>query len=345
MWISANEWKPKLDGLVMPFEQPDPNIVTDSASTSLETPKRAPNKETTTYSVKTDATECTRTLRIKRLQEVCRNNNWHTNIFSGNSTALLGHFQVDAERRIIYCNIPKASSTSFLFLMTVNSLLDLEDVNPFNHQPHQRPYLEGHGINNMQQYTVKEAKYRFKNYYTFLVIRHPFSRLLASYRYLTHGVRRNLPSLSAISDYFGGTVSVGNLTLTQFLELLVKNPDTFVNVHWRDYYKFCFPCSVTYDHIIKLETLSQDILPVIRRMFGSQQNFSGLPNLTQGKKYVAPELRDTSTSFRDQPEDVISNLMRIYDKDFQLFGYNWTSAGGMQCGGFRGLCGPDARCI
>ena len=47
---------------------------------------------------------------------------------------------------------------------------------------------------------------------------------------------------------------------------------------------------------------------------------------------------------RQQPDDLVMELVDLYRKDFELFGYDWNAQNGVVCGDRDG-CGPDVSCI
>ena len=97
-----------------------------------------------------------------------------------------------------------------------------------------------------------------------------------------------------------------------------------VDIHWTPMVKQCAPCSINYDHITQLETISKDIKTISREL--------NLPNNT-----IFPEMNKKSGIAFENHEQKLAKiyaekgiskkiLWKIHERyllDFELFGYSF----------------------
>ena len=79
--------------------------------------------------------------------------------------------------QVIYCLIPKAASTSWkrvLIRSSTNQTLRKRDL-------YQLTLLRKYGLVSLAAFSKEEIQKRLKTYFKFLVVRHPFIRLLSAY--------------------------------------------------------------------------------------------------------------------------------------------------------------------
>ena len=96
---------------------------------------------------------------------------------------------------------------------------------------------------NLRTYSEKEIKCKLKNYFKFMVSRHPFDRLVSAYNHWFHGnseVKFLVRYAELIEDHFHESELERNangtalITFEQFLHLVIEEPKRFNNLHWRD---------------------------------------------------------------------------------------------------------------
>lgn len=103
-----------------------------------------------------------------------------------------------------------------------------------------------------------------KEYFTFLVVRHPFVRLVSAYRdkletLTEYNVRYHMKDAPRMTSrrVFNSSVA-DSPTFPEFAEYLIRTPPNLMDKHWAPYTKVCLPCNLTYSAILKLETLEED---------------------------------------------------------------------------------------
>ena len=100
-----------------------------------------------------------------------------------------------------------------------------------------------------------------------------------------------------------------------------------LDMHWTPAYSFCNPCQVNLTHIIKLETFDRDTNWIVEK--ANLSNFlpkvKKLENNHSLKKNAAKDGQNTSSLFqtylRNLSQDLLNDLNKIYEIDFDIFGY------------------------
>lgn len=196
--------------------------------------------------------------------------------------------------------------------------------------------------------SATEQQQVLMDYTKFIVVRHPFERLLSAYR-------NKLESDQASALYFhqrigkqiirsfrpnasNESLTLGNdVTFMEFVQYLLT-PDMSMNYqsnnqsnnqsyneHWEPISSLCNPCLVKYNVIGKYETLIDDSGLVLKTLgvdwvtFPAGQRTSG----------TAEKLR---RYFDNLPISMIRSLYKLYEKDFKLFGYNLDEVLGFELG-------------
>ncbi|KAK2584659.1 hypothetical protein KPH14_007005 [Odynerus spinipes] len=161
----------------------------------------------------------------------------------------------------------------------------------------------------------------------FLIVRHPFERLLSAYRdklehiegreyyykrfgrHITYRYRRNKKLNETKLEP----------TFQEFLEYIAN--ERYFDEHWAPYYDTCKPCTIHYDYILKFETFQEDYHFFIqetglryylyRKYDLKNMNQYGPTTSTLLKKYL-----------ETIPKLLLRRIYKIYEKDFQLFSYS-----------------------
>ncbi|XP_066144298.1 carbohydrate sulfotransferase 11-like isoform X2 [Euwallacea fornicatus] len=162
------------------------------------------------------------------------------------------------------------------------------------------------------------------NEYTlFLIVRHPFERLLSAYRnkfednitssryfqtrYGKHIIKKYRPTATIADQNSGDSVS-----FTEFVTYLL-NEGVDTNEHWTPIYDLCLPCSLNYTFIGHYETLSQDAKTILD-MVGAPPVIFPLTRVG----HTRDKLREY---FQQLSIFTIEHLYKSYLPDFKLFGY------------------------
>ena len=110
------------------------------------------------------------------------------------------------------------------------------------------------------------------NYTKLMVVRHPFTRLASAYwdKMSVHDVDYTYrEARKSVVQAMHPKYSKQQITTTRpyFQEFITKMFDKRwkyrADRHWRSYHDLCSPCAINYDYILKLETFSAEILPIL----------------------------------------------------------------------------------
>ncbi|XP_015597046.1 carbohydrate sulfotransferase 11 isoform X2 [Cephus cinctus] len=232
-------------------------------------------------------------------------------------------FLVNREHHIIWCNIFKAASTSWMYNFNLLAgyspqFLKTSKTVPMTlaRQRYPRP-------------TAEELARYLNDSISFLIVRHPFERLLSAYR---DKLKQSLPhtyhskiGASIVSHYRPRDPKTGMIQgpkyplFEEFVAWLLCDwkAGKELDMHWTPVANFCTPCQVRFDVIAKFETLHDD------------QNF--LIKQARVGHIVKPEWKNSARGV--QTKDVIKtyyarltnkNIEELYEMfkyDFILFDY------------------------
>ncbi|XP_051242638.1 carbohydrate sulfotransferase 12 [Dicentrarchus labrax] len=255
----------------------------------------------------------------------------------------LDHLIVDDTHQIIYCYVPKVACTNWKRVMVV---LSQSLISPSSGKPYTDPEAVPPDLVHNSSLHLTFAKFwrhygslsrhlmalKLQHYTKFLFVRDPFVRLISAFRnkfgrpnedfYRQFGsvmVRRygnvsgSLPETAA--EAFAAGVKP---TFQQFITYLL-DPETekesIFNEHWRQVYRLCHPCQVKYDFIGQLETLETDAEHLLKLL--QVDHLLRFPSGARNRTATSWE-RDWFTQI---PITMRRELYKLYEPDFELFGY------------------------
>lgn len=259
------------------------------------------------------------------MARMCRKMNWTLGQLPTDPIAYK-FLVVDDQHKMIYCKIPKTGTTTFLALLAHSAAgrtLNETNSKNFSGKVVQHPkVLHESGIRFLSEYKLEEIHWRLKHYWKFLAVRHPLTRL--------HSAWVNCYTIGNKSDPLPQMVpqykKISNMTWETFVQL-VATESSFRNMHWQTYDSRCFPCGISYDHIVKLETLDNDIETVLSKLKGPYSSAHSIPhNNRQQTDSPEKQLILLKTLYRSFSEDIMNGLFKRYEQDFSLFGYDWISS-------------------
>lgn len=232
-------------------------------------------------------------------------------------------YLINREYHLVWCNVFKAASTSWMYNFNLLAGYSPEFLKKTKDVPLQlarrrypRPSVEA----------LREA---INGSVSFLIVRHPFERLVSAYKdkiqYALPNSHHQKLGIRIIQKY--RKVSKGQPWSTQkyptFPEFVnymldeVRHPHAEIDMHWIPVTYFCTPCFFHYDVIAKFETLEED------------QNYLVL--VAQLSNIVKPQWKNAGKGahtndvvmklFAELSVDQIRGLYEYYKYDFELFGY------------------------
>ena len=230
--------------------------------------------------------------------------------------------------------IPKVACMTFQKIMArslTNSSVDLKRINFPS-------FINSLGMNFLHKYSKSDIELRLDTYFKFIVVRHPFDRLLSAYADKFADPNNNMMMVTRLrrraESRFGNFTCFDQngqprLSLNQFLEL-VSDDKKFYDKHWQSYYTLCQPCLIDYDHIIRLETADNDIGIVLDHLnyTGSEERLAVSNRHENMKRNTKNKLDVVTRQMNLMESDILHGLLKVFRYDFELFGYSWNNVSG-----------------
>lgn len=178
-------------------------------------------------------------------------------------------FLVSRQHHLIWCNVFKAASSSWMYnfnILAGYSPAFLRKTNVVSLSLARRKY---------PRVTAAELLRAQNDSTTFLIVRHPFERLLSAYRdkfmyAVPHSYHDKLGN-QIIKKYRPAKPKLWIQTkwpsFGEFVAFLLdeRRRNATLDMHWTPTVQFCTPCQIHFDIIAKFETLDEDQRYVIAR--------------------------------------------------------------------------------
>ncbi|XP_071530132.1 carbohydrate sulfotransferase 11-like [Panulirus ornatus] len=187
-----------------------------------------------------------------------------------NKRSVFHQMFVDQKHGLTWCKVPKAASTSWLHaFLELGGVQDISSKDMAGKHALLRekyPLLATSLLKRLMPTTMK-----------FMVVRHPFERVLSAYRDKLEDYERDLKDRggyyhaiygkrivkayrkpSSTRDDDPNYKSRIQPTFREFIQYLLDTDVEKYDEHWKPIFLLCTPCHIRYDIIAKLETLSRD---------------------------------------------------------------------------------------
>ncbi|XP_046436283.1 carbohydrate sulfotransferase 11 isoform X1 [Neodiprion fabricii] len=232
-------------------------------------------------------------------------------------------FLVNRQHHLIWCNIFKAASTSWMYNFNLLAgysaqFLKASKTVPLTlaRQRYPRP-------------TAKELATYLNDSVSFLIVRHPFERLLSGYR---DKLEQSLPNtyhsklgVHILSHYRRKTASGSRQgprypLFEEFVRWLLCEwkAGNELDMHWTPIANFCTPCQVRFDVIAKFETLHDDQNYLIKHAHLDHVIKPEWKNPTRGTQTK----NAVKSYFTQLTKSQIRDLYQMFRYDFILFDYS-----------------------
>uniref|UniRef100_A0A1B0DHX0 Carbohydrate sulfotransferase n=1 Tax=Phlebotomus papatasi TaxID=29031 RepID=A0A1B0DHX0_PHLPP len=163
---------------------------------------------------------------------------------------------------------------------------------------------------------------------SFLIVRHPFERLLSAYRDKiqnaapTNTVLQNLSKVIIHNFRRNKHSSLPQWpTFPEFVDYIINKIHNYreLNMHWTPITKFCTPCQVRFDIIAKFETLEEDQRYIIDKANIGHIVSPQWKNSGKGNKSTVDLLEDF---YKELSENQVKEMYELFKYDFELFDYS-----------------------
>ena len=287
--------------------------------------------------------------RRRQLRESCS----RLDIEKNENQSIPNNMIVDEKYKLMFCYVPKIACTSWkrVFLV-LNGVMNHPDDLP---QAVVNNVIGPRRLKHLKDLPSARRADVLKDYTKFLVVRHPFERVLSAFR---NKLSPTSTSPSArwpqnkignyIMDKYRMEATLNNsrvntttrenillkqknrtvrydLKFEEFVRFLINERKLRVdfanNLHWREIHRICSPCQIGYDIVSHFESLEVDAEYILRLVHADHvvqfpsSNGSSPTNSSSSSVYEA--------AFRGiDRDDLQSELYQRYQLDFELFGYD-----------------------
>ncbi|CAL4077537.1 unnamed protein product, partial [Meganyctiphanes norvegica] len=277
--------------------------------------------------------------RMSRLQNHCRriadkDHKTHSPSLDDVASTLVNGFQILSQYSVLSCYVNKAGSSAW------NALLA--------HLYNLTEYLQPQHFYMMQnELRPTEIQLRVAaltpSWIRFLMVRDPLSRLLSAYRdriadnshytfqaahygpLILHYTRPEKRYQDDEIFYTNNTLRIIP-TFQEFVRFLVQDPVEKMDPHWKPIYSHCGACTVHFTHVVHMETFTEDLVEITREC-GMDSDI--VSKVLQDSSYKHESKQKTSllmtSYYATLSTELLQELLRIYNKDFILFGYDPTT--------------------
>ena len=238
------------------------------------------------------------------VQDYCKRHNRNGDTVLGKD---LHYFDVFRSKKVIYCFIPKVSSS--IWKRELAALVE-ED----------KKIYKGSLKNDLSKFPPQEVQQMLKNYFTFLFVRDPMERVLSAYKnkflldnnyfHRTYGrgiIKRYRPNATKEALETGSGV-----TFPEFTRHVVEV--NWRDEHWQSFDKLCHPCAVNYDFIGRFENLYEEASYLIKK--------AGIDDRVSSHSFHSSNTAADMLHYYSQiPKERILQMAKIYESDYEMFGY------------------------
>ena len=268
-----------------------------------------------------------RRIRLRKLCDFLKNKISHNNVTTQQ------RYIINDAKRILYCQVSKAACTTWTSLVT--------DANLGYHSISDSARLmQVHAASRLRKARVFMAHdvnvARFANHTKFIVVRHPFDRILSAYYNIVD--RRNSlgPGLDvalAIAKHFHATPN--KLTFSQFVQFLTMSPaqklfsdHVMYDRHWDMMYRVCNVCNVSYDYVIYFEDMPHDAMPILEQLGWPAEHLLTRSKINQRQQPGQPVFPGAYNlylhEYKELNKSLLLKLLKMYEVDMKLFGYRFN---------------------
>ena len=229
----------------------------------------------------------------------------------------LKHLAFSDVKRVLTCDVPFSTSRGWMFVVN-NRPLDHTNLLNFGG-------TLSVGAKKSRKNKIREMGDRLEKFFSFLVVRHPFERLVSMYKkfdlkkyintqeYLDYILPLKIYMEMMQETRANKTLKV-DITFKHFIKFVINSPSHFYP--WKTLYEACLPCTFNYRFIAYYEW-DMERKDALAKHLGVtfSKNKRGLREEATVKNWW---------KYYDNISDTdLIKLREMYKNDFDLFGYVW----------------------
>ncbi|XP_063221440.1 carbohydrate sulfotransferase 9-like [Bacillus rossius redtenbacheri] len=284
------------------------------------------------------AVEMEEEMRRRRavVMEACNKTNRPPGVGDMQLHRTLSKMYINKQYKVAWCPVYKAGSSSWLEVFAEMGHM----LTPLTRRQLAAGRVQINNLarrGNPQWKPTPQNKEAVFSMTRFLIVRHPFERLLSAYRdklehrrgkmYYYERYGRQIVSLyrKKPPNAMLAAMQPREPTFPEFVRYVVERRR--FDEHWRPYHNECSPCTLRYQYILKTESLDLEERYLVQVL--------GLHNLSSFHKASLRRIHNVNPSGRtgsqqarhyysQVPQDLVQKLYQIYANDFEMFNYTAT---------------------
>ncbi|KAK0085971.1 hypothetical protein PV325_004167 [Microctonus aethiopoides] len=247
------------------------------------------------------------------------------NLNDGNLVPNAREFVINHEYQLVWCNVFKAASTSWIYNFNLLIGYSREELMKTDHPP---LYMLRQKYPRPSIHKLLQA---LNSSLSFIIVRHPLERLVSAYRdkflnsrgnkfYVNMGLKIINTSRSKdkakISEMNSNSILP---TFKEFINYVICQwkAGRQLDEHWRPIIESCTPCLIDFDIIIKFETMQEDQEYLIKLA-----KLEGIIEPTWLNQAKSSQTEDVIKDYYSQlSRNQIQELAVLYKYDLEIFGY------------------------
>ncbi|XP_026674533.1 carbohydrate sulfotransferase 9-like isoform X2 [Ceratina calcarata] len=236
----------------------------------------------------------------------------------------LSNMIIDTKHGVSWCPIYKAASSTWMkHFATLGGALTESTMESIR-----RNVLQINTVVRRAFPRDRDIKktYRLNETKKFLIVRHPFERLVSAYRdKLEHAEGRDYyykrfgrHIAHRYHRYRKPNETRIEPTFAEFLRFIAE--EKYFDEHWAPFVDTCEPCTIEYDYILKFDTFDRDQKFLIQELgLDLYLPENELRNINP-RGVTTPAL--VERYMRDVPRPLLDKINKVYENDFKLFSYS-----------------------
>ena len=296
------------------------------------------------------STHCSYEVRRKHIKRKCKDiygkqDNALDRSYDEHIKDYVKNIYVNDKHKLLLCVPFKSGSSTFLKLLASNSDAKFQESerNDALTNLYKRSNRLKFNISNLDMFKASDIESRLRSYTKVIVVRQPLVRVLSMYMDKIRRINRS--TNEQCGDRYQRNLGrkilfeqrrklslrdwqcSNSVTFHEFLRYFAAHTKQMTaNVHLTTIEKWCSPCYIDYDLILKLETAQTDLeylvdLKGLSKAFRTLHENKALFKVNETPKNMNFTDR-TLKHYSGIDTGVLNNILEIYEDDMNLFGYS-----------------------